>query len=485
MSKTVQTFGEETISETVSVLVVDDDASLVELVETFLEREKRVFDVTTTTDSNEAITLAERGEVDAVVSDYDMPTRNGIELLKQIRNSRPDIPFILFTGKGSEEIASKAISAGVTDYLQKGGGSSQYKLLANRLMNAVEKHRSQRALEHSEEKFSKLVENSSDFIAIVSENALFEYASSSAESVIGYSSDELVGESVFEFVHPKDRKRVMEEFFRSVENPEEDVSVEFRLADSGEHPVILESRGNNLLDDDTVSGFVVNTRDITDLKDKQNQLEQRNDQLEHVQELIAHDVRTPLTAAESWLDLYEDEEDPAHLDNLRQALDRAVSLLDQTDALTEEPIVIRDLQTVALNETAKASWTTADTTDARLEIVDSRLLEANESQFGQLLENLFRNAIAHGDADTVRVGTLPGEDGFFVEDTGTGIPESERPRVFESGYTTGEVTNTGLGLVIVKQIANGHEWDVTLTESEEGGARFEFSNVTFKPDVCE
>jgi len=79
---------------------------------------------------------------------------------------------------------------------------------------------------------------------------------------------------------------------------------------------------------------------------------------------------------------------------------------------------------------------------------------------------------------TVTVGSL--EDGFYVADDGPGIPEADREKVFESGYST-DGDGTGLGLAIVRRIAQAHGWDVTLTTSESGGARFEFHGVE-RPD---
>ena len=76
-----------------------------------------------------------------------MPAKNGIGFLEEVRETDPDLPFILFTGKGSEEVAGDAIAAGATDYLQKGSGTDQYTVLANRIQNAVEQYRSQRRAE--------------------------------------------------------------------------------------------------------------------------------------------------------------------------------------------------------------------------------------------------------------------------------------------------------------------------------------------------
>jgi len=93
----------------------------------------------------------------------------------------------------------------------------------------------------------------------------------------------------------------------------------------------------------------------------------------------------------------------------------------------------------------------------------------------QLLENLLSNAVDHGgDGVTVTVGECAG--GFYVADDGPGIPEAERDRVFQSGYSTAD-DGTGFGLAIVAEVAEAHGWSVAVTESDEGGARFEITDV--------
>jgi signal transduction histidine kinase len=93
-----------------------------------------------------------------------------------------------------------------------------------------------------------------------------------------------------------------------------------------------------------------------------------------------------------------------------------------------------------------------------------------------VFENLFRNAIEHGGADvTVRVGQLD-DHGFYVEDTGPGIPADVRDAVFEPSHTSAS-GGTGFGLTIVKRIAEAHGWEVEIAESAAGGARFEFTAV--------
>lgn len=139
------------MADSVHILHVDDDPDLRDLVAEFLEREGDQFTISTAASATEGLQyLADDSHViDCIVSDFDMPRTNGIEFLRSVRDDYPQLPFILFTGKGSEEVAADAISAGATDYLQKGGGTEQYKVLANRCQNAVDQYRSQRqASEH-------------------------------------------------------------------------------------------------------------------------------------------------------------------------------------------------------------------------------------------------------------------------------------------------------------------------------------------------
>ncbi|MGA9399303.1 sensor histidine kinase [Haladaptatus sp.] len=132
------------------------------------------------------------------------------------------------------------------------------------------------------------------------------------------------------------------------------------------------------------------------------------------------------------------------------------------------------------------AWTSVETGPATLDSTWDSTIDTDESRLQQLLENLFRNAIDHGQPDVViRVGELTGvvEDGglrrqaatddaaagFFAEDDGPGIPEAARKTVFESDYSTAKA-GTGLGLTIVRQIAEAHGWEVSLVAADDGGA---------------
>jgi PAS domain S-box-containing protein len=259
-------------TNSVRLLHVDDDPTLTELTATYLEREDDRISVTTATGAEEGLDVLATDEIDCVVSDYNMPGTNGIEFLEAVRRESPDLPFILFTGRGSEEIASEAISAGVSDYLQKGGGADKYALLANRVRNAVQKRRNERARERDR----VLITEATDAILVVGPDATIQYATPSTEAVMGRPAADLRGTDASELIVPADRSRVMAEFAALVADPGGHRTVEFRHDRPDGVRIWIEARGRNLLDREPVDGVVIYGRDVTDRKEREARLEQQS-----------------------------------------------------------------------------------------------------------------------------------------------------------------------------------------------------------------
>ncbi len=120
----------------IMVLLVDDEPDQMELTKLSLEGLDPGLEVSTIPNPYEAIGLLEMGGFDCLVSDYQMPGMDGIELASAIRK-RNDVPFIIYTGRGSEEVASKAFAAGVDDYVRKEKDMGHYMVLARRIRQAV------------------------------------------------------------------------------------------------------------------------------------------------------------------------------------------------------------------------------------------------------------------------------------------------------------------------------------------------------------
>jgi PAS domain S-box-containing protein len=178
-----------TRSDPIDVLYIDDDPEFADIAALFLEREDDRLSVHTATGAAAGLDRLADGDIDCVVSDYDMPGTNGIELLERVRGTHPDLPFVLYTGKGSEAVASDAISAGVTDYLQKQTGTDQYALLANRITNAVEAARSARDVRRRRHRFEQILKTVPGCIIQLDADGRFVLANRRAEEVLGVERD--------------------------------------------------------------------------------------------------------------------------------------------------------------------------------------------------------------------------------------------------------------------------------------------------------
>jgi len=236
-----------------------------------------------------------------------------------------------------------------------------------------------------------------------------------------------------------------------------------------------------------------------ELQAQKEALERQNDRLEKFIHVVSHDLRNPLSVATGQLELAKAERDWERLDTVERAHDRMGVLIDELLALARKGQPVNDPEAVNLGVLCDGCWQNVVTGEATLATETDQTIRADPGRLKRLLENLFRNAIEHGsglpptharrapvqpdssdehsaESLIVTVGDLP--DGFYVSDNGPGIPEDERDAVFEAGYTTTS-EGTGLGLNIVKEIANAHGWSVELTETNSRGCS---SNASDAPD---
>lgn len=253
----------------ITVLHVDDDPQFGELTKAMLEREDETFDVISETNPHEVAELLEQRAIDCLVSDYDMPGMNGIELLEQIREDNPALPVILFTGKGTEAVASRAISAGVTDYLQKEGRSDQYTVLANRIHNAVE----HRINERKREQYQAVVETAGDAMYVLDEEGYIEIVNKAFERRSGYDREELLGNHVSGFLSPEAINQGAEAI-QSLLQAKDRESERFTFRGPGpDGEERLYETTLSLVNQSSFAGSVGIVRDITEQKKREQELE--------------------------------------------------------------------------------------------------------------------------------------------------------------------------------------------------------------------
>ena len=205
------------------------------------------------------------------------------------------------------------------------------------------------------------------------------------------------------------------------------------------------------------------------------ELQEQNERLEQFSSALRHEFRNPLQVLQGNIELFEGAGKPAAFERCQRAVRQMERLLEETLLITEEDEVEFGREPVDLEIICEMAWEMMAETNAELTVVESPRVVANFDRLEQLLWNLFRNAVDHGGNDAqVRVGTV--SDGFYIEDDGPGIPESERETVFKEGYST-RGSGSGLGLAVVKAVADAHGWEVRICTGSEGGARFEFAKV--------
>nr|WP_281381262.1 HAMP domain-containing sensor histidine kinase [Halobellus ruber] len=228
--------------------------------------------------------------------------------------------------------------------------------------------------------------------------------------------------------------------------------------------------------DDYSRVYVIGT-DITEQKERERELKRQNERLDEFASVVSHDLRSPLSVATGRLELATTECDSRHLDAVADAHGRMEDLIDDLLRLARQGDPVGETEPVDLGTVPERCWETVATGDATLRVETDSAICADPGRLRQLFENLYRNAVEHAGSDvTVTVDALDG--GFYVEDDGPGIPEDAREDVFEAGYSTTD-EGTGFGLSIVGEIVEAHGWTITATEGADGGARFEFTGVSF------
>jgi PAS domain S-box-containing protein len=610
------------------VLCVDDDPESARTTAEQLQDDG--VDCRVATSGEEALTRLGASRVDCVVSEYEMPGMDGIDLLAAVRGRRTRLPFIMFTSTGSESVASEALSAGVTDYLRKSATEGR-QLLRERIRDAVDQRRAERGLAETRGRLEGLHHHAVAIAGAHDRETVVDQALVAAERILDFdvsgiylledgrfvpqtersyrpkgdlptADDGVLGRTysqresvlvrdvredttaqpdqpefrsavsvpvgrygVFQAISEEanaftetdrelaellithvtqafdrleseaDLRRTNEQLRAILDNTTANIYIKdldgryqlvndsFRerlglepgeavgktdfdlqahghaeavrrndqLAIERGEPIQIEETGEFEGDERTYYSVKVPlfgddgdpvgvcgiSSDITELKERERELQRQKERLDEFAHLVSHDLRSPLSVARGYLDLVREDVDHEYLDDIANAHGRMEDIIEAVLTLAREGREIGDRDPVSVRALATEAWENVETEAATVTVVDDTTLEADRDRLLQVFENLYRNAIEHGAPDdsdhelTVTVGTLAG-DGFFVADDGVGVPESVHDGLFEAGASS-EPDGTGFGLAIVERVVTAHGWTVDLAESYDGGARFE------------
>ncbi len=574
----------------IAVLHVDDDSAFTGLVSEMLESLDGRITVTSETDPTAAAaTLENTSEYDCLVTDFQMPGMNGIELLESVRDHSPELPVVLFTGEGSERVASNAISAGVTDYLQKETNTDIYEVLANRIADAVSHKQAQEcvrrqatAMDHASEGIATL-DNSARYVEVNQKYA--DIHGTDPETLAGTVAtrciaDEIQGELVTEIraLEPGEdwegdiiAKRFGGEEFKkrmSIYRVDTDLYVvvaqdiseadpsnryvrgdieiaEEPLLHTITDPVFALGKGGRFafvnrqfastfdttpsdilglhfaeitaepdverareafealvdseretqtethqkrvqtgtgdwlpvevkmatLHGNTDIATVGVLRDISQRKQRLSELRKQNERLDEIAKYISHDMQTPLMTLQGQLELAQ-RGNTGVLDEAVEVVSRLQEMTESVSTLARRGWTVTDQTELSVATLIEQAWQCVDTGGASLEIaVDPGCeIAGNETQLRHAVENLFQNAVDHGESPQILVETT--DRGLLIADDGPGLP-ADSDEIFATGYTTGD--GTGLGLAHVARIVDAHGMSIETAESPLGGAGFEIS----------
>ena len=212
----------------IKVLHVDDEPALIEITRRFLEKNGD-FEVTTFTSAVEAIEDLKNRSYDVLISDYEMPDLDGIGFLKQLREKGIDTPFIIFSGRGREDVLIEAINNGADFYLQKGGKpKAQFAELENMIRQSVSRKKAEQELKKSEERYRAVVESQTELICRFLPDGTIIFANDAFCNYYGRRCDELIGKKLDHDV-PVEELPVLKKHFTDL-TPDEPVGdIEHRV----------------------------------------------------------------------------------------------------------------------------------------------------------------------------------------------------------------------------------------------------------------
>ena len=472
---------------TVRILVLEDNDADAELVEVELRRAELDFTarrVVTRPDFERAL---REFLPDIIVSDHQLPQFSGVAALGLARARAPHAPFILLTGSLDEETAVEYMKAGAADYILKG----RLTRLGPAVRGALERERMKRQLREREEYFKSLIEQAMDIIAVLDADGAVRYASPSVLPLLGYGAEELVGQHIFDLVHPDDVGPALRVFAEGVATGQGDRLLGLQVRHKDGTYRSLEAIGRYLLDDPVVRGVVINARDVTERRSLERQLLQAQ-KMEAVGRLaggIAHDFNNVLTAIFGYADLLTEEfpaGSPARqdLEEIRKAATRASALTRQLLAFSRQQVLapmVLSVNDLVDDVDKMLRRLVGEDVELRLNLArDAGNVRADSGQLQQVIMNLVVNArdamptggklvIETADAELteqyaeMHQAVIPGRYVMLaVSDTGVGMDAQTKARIFEPFFTTKEKgKGTGLGLStvygIVKQ-SGGYVW---------------------------
>lgn len=495
-----------------TILIVDDNiANLKFLIISF---QRKDFEVLTAETGEAALTLVEQTRPDIILLDILMPGIDGFEVCRRLKASEStrNIPVIFMTALAESVDKVKGLEMGAADYVTKPFDVTevvarinthltmhqlQQDLLAQnrQLQQENEKRRRvQDALRESRWRYRLLAENSTDLISRQTLAGVFLYVSPACQSLLGYRIEELIGQPIFDYIHPDDLAAVQVALEPGHDCPSTS-TVTCRVLRKDGTIVWLEISSRTVCDAENKQPYemVSVSRNVTQQVELTAQLKDKNAELDAFAHTVAHDLKNPFGTVVSTVDLLEMAWDRLSQEQIRSFLhsikETGLKGIDIIHALLllasirKEEVSTEPLDTNSILEQVLSRLTgLIESTGAELTIPDQwPLVIGYYPWVEEVWMNYVSNAMKYGgDSPKIVLGSDEPHNGtvrFWVKDNGPGIDPKEQGRLFKEFVRLDDTNQDGhgLGLSIVRRIVNRLGGKVGLESQAGQGTTFYFT----------
>jgi PAS domain S-box-containing protein len=510
----------------IRVLHVDDDFSFLEISKPILSMENN-FEIDNASSVDEALKKLEEQPYDAVVSDYEMPQKDGLEFLKELREKNNQIPFILLTGKGREDVAVKALNLGADRYLNKNGSpETVYCELVHAINKTVESRRSHKFLIESEQKYRELANCLPNIVFEADLKGRIEFANERAAQISGYLPAEIEnGLNALQFVVPEEREKAVKNLQRLVSGgsyvPSE---YTFMRKNGSTFPALITATPRFY--NNQMTGFRGIVIDITEHKKAEEhrkvlerkvidysehlkcmvdlrtaQLKDANERLVKSERLVAigelagmvgHDLRNPLTGIRNAAYFLKKKGAAIPEAQAKEMLETIDKCIDHSNKIIND--LLEYSREMHLELIKYSACTLVDDATKmvqvpeRIQIInhvqEDTVIWVDADKMMRVFINLVKNAIdAMPSGGTIEITSCQTTN--YVEisfaDTGPGIPQETLQKLFTPLVTT-KAQGMGFGLAICKNIIEAHKGTITVKTEVNKGTTFTVA-LPIKPKV--
>jgi PAS domain S-box-containing protein len=483
------------------ILMVEDLTSDAELIKHLIRKnELRLIDQVVENKEDYIIAIKDF-KPDIILSDYSLPSFDGMQALMIREELAPWIPFILVTGSINEETAVEVMKAGADDYIIK----DHIVRLPTAIKQAIEKKENLRLKKIAEAKVKLLahsLESITECVSITDTNDQIIYVNDSFIRTYGYVEDELIGKNIDIVRLPEMEHIQVRNILAKTKEGGWRGEIMNKKKDGTIFPILLSS---SVIKDENgkMIALIGVASDITEMIKNREELLEAKAKSEETNRLrsallnnLSHEIRTPMNAIMGFAGLMSeanDDEKNAFASIILNSSGQLLSLIDEVillSRLQSEKMTInftgfspaesvKDIFSIYSHQGLKQGI------DLKMNIPEqykNLVILSDTYKVRQILTNFVSNAIKYTNQGTIEIGfdLCNGQVEFYVKDTGIGIPENEQKRIFETFYRseqaiTSAIGGTGLGLSISKELVGLLGGTIGLSSEPNKGSRFYFT----------